>query len=187
MPNVAHAGGFLPVDNFSGGYHGKVRKYKKEASVILAEGDAVVLTGSAEAVTGIALIDRAAAASGTITGVVVGVDYDPQDLFRANYLRAADTGYVYVLDDPSAHFYLQEDSVGGALAVTDVGRGADIAVSNADTTFGKSNMLLDSSTAGQAQVQILELAQLEGNEIGNYATWRVRINEHTFNATATLI
>ena len=186
MANLDTRGGFIPLDRLNGGnWTGQLRRYKKEASVILAPGDPVVLTGDSTA-DGVPLIDRAASASGTITGIVNHIDPIRTDLSK-KHMAAADTGFVYVIDDPTVLFELQEDSDGGSLAGTDVGRGADIIVANANTTTGISQVMLDSSTAGQAQVQIMGLVQREDNAIGTYARWIVRINEHTYNATATLI
>lgn len=188
MANVDRPFGMRPVRYLSGkAYTGACKRYKKEASTIIAVGDPVVLTGTAEAVTGIALVDRAAAGSGTITGVVVGIDPVRSDLTK-NHLAAADAGYVLVADDPDLVFEIQEDSVGSNLAVTDVGEFCDIVVANADTTTGMSQVELDSSNAGTGdQLRILGMVQREDNELGANAKWEVMINEHTMRAVSTPI
>lgn len=189
MANADNAFGLKPVRYSSGrAYTGAARKYYKSASVILGIGDPVVLSGTAEAVTGIPEVTRAAAASGTITGVIVGFDVRPNALSQ-NHMAAADTGYVFVCDDPDVVFEIQEDSVGSNLAVTDVGEFCDLAtVGNASTSTGRSSVELDSSNAGTGdQLRIMGLAQRDDNAIGANAVWEVMINEHTYKAVSTPI
>lgn len=188
MANADRPSGFTPVRYLSGlPYSGAVRRYKKEASTIIGIGDPVVLTGSAEATTAIPLVDRAAAGSGTITGVVVAIDPLRSDLSK-QYLAAADTGYLLVADEPNLLFEIQEDSDSSNIAITDVGEGCDLIVGNADTDTGRSIVELNSSDAGTGdQVQIMELVQREDNELGANAKWLVRINEHTYNSVGTMI
>lgn len=188
MANVDRPFGLKPIRYLSGQpYTGAVRRYKKEASTIIAPGDPVVLTGTAEATTGIPLVDRAAAGSGTITGVVVAIDPNRGDLSKT-HLAAADDGYLLVADEPDLLFEIQEDSDASNLAVTDVGEFADIVVVDADTTIGLSKVELDSSDAGTGdQVRIMELVQREDNAIGANAKWVVMINEHTYKSVSTPI
>lgn len=170
--------------------NGAVRRFKKEASVILAPGDAVVLTGSAEAVTGIPLITRAQGTEGTpttITGVMEAREVDRDNLMK-KHLAAADSAYVYVNVDPLALYLVQEDGVADTLEVGDVGEACDLIVANANTTLGISQVMLDSSNAGTGdQVQILELAQRVDNALEQYSEWVVIINEHTFKSAGTII
>lgn len=188
MANLDRPHGFDPVRYLSGvPYNGSVRRYKKEASTIIAKGDAVVITGTAEATTAIPLVDRAAAGSGTITGVVIAIDPLTTDLSKT-HLAAADTGYVLVADNPELLFQVQEDGDTDPIAITDVGEGCDIIVADANTTLGLSVMELNSDNAGTGdQVQIMELAQMADNALGAYAEWIVRINEHTYNSVATMV
>lgn len=189
MANTDKPRGLRPVSHL-GGTGFNVRRYKKEASVILAPGDPVVLSGSAESDTGIPLVTRATGSEGTpttITGVVVAIDPNRADLTK-KHLAAADTGYVLVADDPHTLFEVQDDGAGDTLAITDVGQGGDLVVGNADTTRGLSIVELDTSTVGiDAQVQIMEVVQREDNEIAANAAVIVRINEHTYKAAGTLI
>lgn len=187
MANVNRPFGFKPVRYLSGQpYSGAVSRYKKEASVIIGVGDPVVLSGSAEAVTGIPLVTRAAA-SGTITGVVVAIEPNRADLSK-KHLAAADTGYVLVADEPDLVFEIQEDSDSSNIAITDVGEFCDMIVADANTTTGLSNVMLDSSNAGTGDnCRILGLVQREDNELGANAKWEVMINEHTYKAVSTPI
>lgn len=187
MANADVKGGFKVIGTKAGGpYTGRVTTYKKEASTIIAVGDPVVRTGNTTTDGKYELVDRAAA-SGTITGIVVGIEPNRDNLSR-NYMAAADTGLLLVADDPNLLCEIQEDSVGGALAATAGGNTIDIIVANANTTTGISQVMLDSNTVGTgANVKLLCLANREDNELGNYAKWIVRINEHTDNAASTAI
>ena len=203
MANLDAPRGLRPIRYLSGApYCGAVSRYRKEASVILGVGDAVVHAGSSSTagtnnapVDGVPLVTRAAAASGTITGVVqfVEIDSGSADRFsQAKHMAAADTGYVYVADNPHLLFVIQEDSVGNNLAVTDVGEGVDLAVDDANVNTGYSVMEIDSSTSaaqiGNAdQLRVMELDQREDNTLGANADWVVMINEHTYNAAQTMI
>lgn len=191
MANVDNPRGLAPVSTLSGApWNGKTRRYKKEASVILAPGDPVVLTGSAEATTGIPLITRATGSEGTpttITGVVVAIEPNLSDLSK-KHMAAADTGYVLVCDDPDVLFEVQDDADSDTFAVTDVGQGGDLVVGNANTTLGHSIVELDTSTIGSdAQVRIMGKVQREDVEVGANAKLLVKINEHTYSAAGTLI
>jgi len=192
MANVSKPNGLKPVRHLSGvAYNGAVRRYKKEASVIIAPGDPVVLTGSAEAVTGIPLVTRAQGTEGTpttITGVVVAIDPNRADLTK-KHMAAADTGYVLVADNPFLLFEVQDDGVSDYAVVTDIGEASDLIVSNANTTTGLSQVMVDASDIGTGdQVQLMEKVQREDNAIGEaYVRLLVRINEHTYHSAGTII
>lgn len=203
MANADRPRGLKHV-GFLGGVpmNGGVRRYRKEASVILGLGDPVVITGSSSTkgtnnadAGGIALVTRASAASGTITGVAVGFFIDTGSVERGQHTKhmaAADTGYVMVVDHPHALFEIQEDSVGNNLVVGDVGEGVDITIGNANTTTGYSICEIDSSTSaaqiGNAdQLRVLELVDRPDNVLGANAKWIVLINEHSYAAAQTMI
>lgn len=154
-------------------------------STAVGIGDAVRPAGSAAATLGSEgrmTVDQCAA-NETILGVVVGVDAESN---QANTYREASTSRnVHVCIDRAATYYIQEDSVGGALALTDVGNMADLVVAAVDTTTGSSKMELDSSSVGSgAQVKIIGLANIPGNEIGTNAIWEVVLNEHYLGDSA---
>jgi len=189
MPTQDRKHGARAVKYLSGvGYTGSVRRFKKEASVILASGDPVVLTGTAEAATGIALITRAVGTEGTpatITGFVVGIDPIRSDLSKT-YMAAADTGYVLVADDPNILYSIQAD---GTLAVTTIGEFCDLLVANADTDRGLSTTQLDASNAGTGdQMRLMEFAQGPGLLVGDaFPEMITMINETTYRGVGTPI
>jgi len=172
-------GGFSPLANINGGaYCGSVTRYHVNAShsTLLAIGDAVVITGTANT-DGVAEVD-AASAGGLITGVIVGFDIAPNDL-NSKSLAASTAGYVYVADEP--YLLLKASYSGGTPAVTDVGGNADIVVTAATTSGGLvySNMVVDASSFGSATAQVrLEkiVYEADGTTI-DYLV--VKINEST--------
>lgn len=185
MANTDRPNGLRPVRHLNGSpWNGAVRRCYVPSSdgTAIFVGDAVKSAGSADA-DGVPTVAQAAAGN-AIRGVVTGIEVLGSDL-ETLYRAASTARYVYVCEDPDVVFEIQEDSVGGALAATDVGNNADIVVGSGSTTSGASGMELDSSTKATtaAQLNILALVQRPDNEIGTNAKWEVFINEHEFGST----
>lgn len=191
MPNSNAPFGFKPTRSASSGcYNGGAQVYAAAAgdSTVIRRGDPVTVTGTAST-DGVPIVTRSTAGAGNaITGIAVG--FRPYGDTEWLNIRPASTAYeVLVQDDPLAEYYLQEDSVGGALAAANVGLNAAVAFGTPGVD-GRSAAMIDSSTAAATaglQVRIVGLAQLVDNEIGNHAVWRVRLNNVTTtpNAAAT--
>ncbi len=184
MANVSRVNGFRPVKHLDGSpYNGAYNTYYVPASdgTALFVGDAVKLAGSASD-DGYATIAQAAAGN-PVVGVVVGFRVDPTNLNTPSQYRAASTArYVRVADARDLVFEVQEDAVGGAAAVTDVGLNADLVVAAGSTTTGQSGMQLDTSTKATTATlvwKILGFANRPDNEIGSAnAKVHVMINAH---------
>ena len=202
MANLDNPHGLIPLRRLGGGPLPSCTRYRKEASVILGIGDPVVHAGGASTAgtngaleNGIPTVTRAAAASGTITGVAMFFEIDAGVAGRAHqtlHMAAADKGYVYVMDDPMVVFGIQEDSDGNSLVMADVGEGVDITIGNADTNTGLSICEIDSSTSaaqiGNAdQLRLMALVNAPDNEFAANAEWEVMINEHTYAGVGTMI
>jgi len=192
MANANAPFGLRPVRNLrTGTSQVNIATYFVPASdsTALYMGDVVKLGGTADARGSHATVTRAAAGDTVLLGAVVGID-QVKDVsainLRQNYRPASTAMYVLVCDDPDAVYHVQEDSVGGALAITNVGECADIVVAAGSTVTGKSGTMLDSSTSSSstANLRILGLADKPDNVIGNYAVFEVIINEHVFKGTA---
>lgn len=185
MANSNKPFGLKPLRLLSGApYNGQVNAYCFLAADATATfiGDLVKLSGSADSITGYPSIAQVAATD-TSVGVLVALEPDPTDL-SLNYRKASTRRIAYVADDPALVFAIQEDSVGAALAITEVGLCTDIAaVGSGSTVTGLSAMVLDSSDTATAagQLRIMRLAQTPGNIIGNYAVWEVLIAEHSYS------
>ena len=183
MANVDSPFGFRPVSMLDGSpYSGAMR----ECAILAADGtatfigDAVTLTGTADAEGRPAV--RQANANEAVFGVVVGFEYDPNDLTdqdrKASTLRRCQV--VPALD------CLFEVQTSGSFAITDVANFADLTVGSGSTVNGLSAMELDSATYGTgATLHVLGFVDRPDNEIGNNAKVLVRFNESQLRGTGT--
>jgi len=189
MANQDAPFGAYPVNQNGGVYNGQINKYYIPASdaTVMAKGDIVKLAGSGDT-DGVASVTRAAAGD-TPVGIIVGFEWPTRaEENLPNYKPASTETYALVADDPNVQFIIQEDSDGGALAVTDIGLNADIVVANANSTTGRSQVELDSSTAATTSTLVLNiksLYQTDDNEVGDNAVWLCGFNVHQFGSVGT--
>lgn len=190
MANSNTPMGLRPVAHRNGApYNGAATRYYVPASdgTALYIGDPVVVGGTADA-NGIMSVVKATAAGGAyMLGPVVAVD--PVEGAGAGgrdstvYRAASTERYVWVADDPDLVFEIQEDAVGGALAVADVGLNADWIAGTGSAITGLSGAMLDTSTKATTatlQLRILGFSQRVDNEVGvANAKVRVSINLHS--------
>lgn len=185
MANADTPMGLRPVRLLSGApYNGQVRRVYFLASdgTRVGIGDPVKSSGTADA-DGVLEVVRAAAGD-PIRGVMVAFEPSRTDL-SLQYRAASTTRYGFMCEDKNVVYEVQEDSIGGALAATEIGLNADIVVTaSCLTTSGLSQVELDSSGAasGTAQLRILGLVQSPDNEFGTNAKLEVLINEHELDA-----
>lgn len=188
MANVDAPRGFIPVRYRSGhGYSGAARRYYKSATAgIIGIGDPVIrATNSTDPEGGPEIVRATTGAA--ITGVVVGIEPVRSDLAQ-RHLASADTGYVYVADDPDLLFEVQEVTGGTALAVANIGEHIDsIAAVDANTTTGVSKYEIDNAALATGNTWRIEaLVNRPDNAVGEHAKWIVAANLHTeVNASAT--
>lgn len=183
MANTDAAFGLRPVSKLDGSpYNGAVRHcyFAGDTSTTIYPGDPVKLTGtgSADGVPAVTL----AAAGEVIWGVAVGVAGDDNEDLTRDTPRFLSTsaGYLQVVKADDVIFEVQEDSVGGALAVTNIGNNLDLIAGSPSTSHPiRSAYQLDSNTAttATAQVQVIGFPRREDNEIGTNANWLVRVVE----------
>lgn len=143
------AGGFRPIQDRSGhSYTGKVETYAVDAghTTLLAVGDLVVETGNLDAATGVSEVD-AASAGNLITGVIVGIDFNPSNL-EAKGLAISTAGTVKVAVDKD--MLLEAETSGGTFALTDVGGNLPIVATEATASGGLVNSNMVVNTAGGA-------------------------------------
>jgi hypothetical protein len=188
MANTNVATGFKPIREAGSGVHnGSLNMYFHPASdgTALYIGDPVIKNSSADAagIPGAIL----ATAGGAITGIVQG--FVPDGVVDvAGYGAASTAYYVLVDDDPDHAFEVQEDSVGGALAATDIGLNADFINAAGNAYTKRSGAMLDTSTKATTAglpLKIVGLVPRPGNDIGATAKVIVKINNHTeANASA---
>jgi hypothetical protein len=184
MANPDSPRGLTPVRYLSGApYSGAVNIYSVPASdsTAIYIGSLVRPAGSADA-DGVMTVTGNVATGNPVIGVVTG--FAPITADSPVFRPASTLRYVFVADDPNLLFEIQEDSDGGALAATAVGNTADIiGFTGGSATTGFSAIEIDSSTAtasgdGTQDVVIWGLAKRPDNEIGNFARWLVRLNNH---------
>ena len=97
------------------------------------------------------------------------------------YHPASTVDYGFICDDPDVLYSVQEDSVGGAIAIANAGySNGNLVAGTGSTQTGLSGWMLQSSgvASGNAtyQVKVLGLTRGPDNAIGNYARWNVFIN-----------
>lgn len=168
---------------------GPMRTYFVPASDATAiyVGDPVIIAGDGDT-AGVPTVTKATAATGRITGVCVGLRPGGNGtLIPPRYRAASVAEYILVADDPNILYEIQEDSVGGALAATNIGQNASFIAGTGSTTTGQSGAMLQSSTAATTntlQLRIIGLEHRADNVIGNYAKWLVAINLPTETGAA---
>lgn len=182
MANADIVKGLSPAYHQDGSpYNGQVMEFhvpSSDATAIFV-GDPVKLAGSADA-DGIPDVAQAAVGN-VVVGVMVGRARVTRD--DEIYRPASTEAYIFVATDPDIVYEVQEDSVGGALAATNVGQNASFIVGTGSTTTGLSGVELDSSTAATTStldLQIVRLVRRADNEIGTNGKWYVRLNNHQY-------
>ncbi len=160
-------------------YTAKTHKYiiPSTDSSILYKGDFVKIVNNSNN-DGIPYITKAAAGD-----VLVGTVISIQDNFTKQefiYRAANETRAVYVQDDPFVEIEVQAN---GIILEGDIGKYANIIVSNGDNSVGVSHTQLDISsiTTDVAQLKILGIIERQGNGLGQYAKLRCLITKHEFN------
>lgn len=195
MANLNAPRGLIPVQHLDGSpYNGKVNMYLVPASdgTAMFVGDPVKSGGTAGAVgsqangiptEGMPTVTTAAAGN-TLRGVVVGFLVNQDNLMQKH--RAASTLRIaLVADAPDIVFEVQEDSVGAATALVDVGENADLIYAAGSALTGLSAVQLDSSDhqTTTAQLRILGFVNRPDNAQGTNAKLLVMINEHELKST----
>lgn len=190
MANRNEARGFTPIEYADGTkWSGQAHRYYKDTTAgIIAVGDPVIMVSGSNDPLGYPEIVRSTLGA-AVTGVVVAVGPNLDNLKSQGCLLAAESGYVLVADDPNLLFEVQEGGAGSALTIaTAVGKLINvITIANANTTIGRSVQQLDNATVGTvgASWRIERLDQRVGNTPGQYCKWLVCPNLHTnVNASA---
>lgn len=190
MANTSAPRGLVPVRYASGApYNGACNRYFVPASdgTALFNGDPVIINGTGDTNGVPGCIIATAGATNRITGVVVGFEPLTTPTTPLGYRAASTACYVLVADDPNLLFEIQEDAVGGALAVTDIGLNADLVAGTGSTYTKQSAWQLDTSTKGTGatlQMRIDSFQQRVDNEVAANAKVLVRINLPTQTGAA---
>ncbi len=197
MPNVNAPFGLRPVRNASNApWTGGCREYfATGATGAIFKGDPVVLAGSANT------SEVQGRAPGTLPTVTVAADGDGDPIhgvcvgvlpvtYDSVIYRADSTDrIILVADDPDLIFVGQCDTAGTDWAATDVGSYANMLVGTGSTATGLSGWTLDTTDGPDSadpsnQLFIMGLYAASDNEIGEFARWEVRINNHGYGNVA---
>ena len=192
MANPNTPRGLVPYRYASGAvYNGSANIYSVPASygTALYLGDPVVATGASDA-NGIPVVQIATAAGGAYTlGPMVGIVDGGNPVVAVTrdlpiYHPASTNQYILVADDPDLLFSIQEDSVGGSIAMATAGmKNADLIAGSGSTVTGWSGWQLDSSTiqtTNTLQLRLMGGLQEADNTMASAnAKWLVRINLHS--------
>jgi hypothetical protein len=195
MANTAGAFGLRPVRYRNGSpWNGKTTPYyvRSDDATALFRGDPVVMIGEGNQVeiSGFPAGSLSAvtiATAGDTPGIgtlITGVMWGMYDATRESLLyRAASTEQIiFVIDDPNVVFQIQ-DSGDGAPDYDWIGLNAVLKSGAGVAATGLSGWMLDANTdppaADQSNQLIIEgLSRIPNNELGDYATWDVLINQH---------
>jgi hypothetical protein len=191
MANANAPFGLRPYSYRNGNpYAGAVRTYWVSPSYgsAIYLGDPVIPTGTSDA-NGIPGVQLATAGAGTYTvGPMQGITNNAGPLIitlqqtQSVYLPANTGGYIYVADDPTLLFCIQENSSPSALSVNAASENAAMtAGSGGSTISGQSSWQVDSNTAqtGASQLRLIQLLQEADNVPGNFQRWLVFILQHS--------
>ncbi len=164
-------------------YTGNLFNYSVNAAhaSLLSPGDVIKITGESDS-EGIGEVD-AAAATGTITGVIAGVEpiYEGEQLSETG-LPASTAGTVFCITDRDLLFDV--DVANGPLVAANVGLNANTVVTAASKLGGLtiSNMTLNATgvaVTATFQWRIVRLLEDEDGVLGNRATVRMNATTNT--------
>jgi hypothetical protein len=206
MPNTNAPKGLVPVRHLDGSaYNGQVQKVfvsSSDATAIFI-GDVVAYTGSSPAsgtvkfgedVAGIPMVSRASTNNAAWAGVVVGKKVNP-DALMTKHRTASTDAILYIVNDPSIVYEVQEDALVTPVAAASVGLNANLVYTAGHATTGVSGLVLDSdsvSTTATLPVKILGLVKRQDNDFNaagagsDQAKYEVVINQ-ALNHTAGTI
>lgn len=190
MANADVPRGLRPVRYTSGApYNGAVNKYyvpSSDTNAAIYIGGLVKPAGSSDA-AGVPSVTGNVATGNPVIGVVVSVDpvegADAGGRDSTVHRVNSTERYVYVADDPNLLFAVQDDA-SATLAATNVWMAADLTgFTSGSATTGLSAIEISATTAtasgdGTEDVIIVGLEQRPDNEIGQWADWLVRLNNH---------
>ena len=144
---------------------------------VIAPGDPVIVTGTADT-RGIPTVTRAtAAATNRITGVMMSRIKGETTVLHDDTLNttASTSQYILVEDNPNVVY---EAQCSAGLAVGDISNTADLLIP-ASTTDGKSGAEVDSTSfaaGATGQVRVLRVVRRPNNDVGANANVEIVIN-----------
>jgi hypothetical protein len=185
MANVNSPRGLQPYAYRSGApYANAVRVYYVPSgnATALYLGDPVITVTNSSDGNGVQTVGISTAAStnpilGAFMGIANNAGIATIPLLQSNtpYLPASTAAYVYVCDDPTLLYAVQEN---GAMVSGVSGRNVSLVAGTGSTITSQSGWQLNSSTVSTSQLQmrIIQLLQETDNAVGTNARWLTMIN-----------
>lgn len=191
MSNANTPFGLRPVGTIgSKTYSGKIEKFyvPSTTSDAIGIGDPVALSG------GVHTDGTPKAARGTVGAKTVGVMVGVLPLYggdlTVNYRKADTSMYILVETDPQTIYEVQEDSVGGAIALANGTKDIPLVLGTVDTTTGNSKTMIDSSLVAAnvaLDCKLLRPVLSPDNTFPlAYSKWLVKLNLHQYGPGAAL-
>jgi len=123
-------------------------------------------------------IEKAAiTTSGAVLGVIVGFEPRPADL-TVTYMPALTEGWAFVCTDPQVVYQIRDDG-GGTPSKVYPGQNAALVDAGGSTVTGLSGFSMETTTPATTvtyPLHILQMANIVGNELDDYAIWEVMLN-----------
>lgn len=204
MANIQRKGGLNPLEYLdSNPYLGKGRMYCILAADTnaYAIGDPMTLTGTSD-VNGVAVVALATAGSSNVLlgplmgyggkyyGGVQAIPGSLDNIVIASGAKAQNF-YVLVEDDPNVVYEIEEGGAGSAMTTLLASAAGTCPVGLnynllAGTNTGYiSGWVLDNAsgaTSSTRQLQVIGMIQRVDAQLGTFAKWKVRINQHQWGA-----
>ncbi len=192
MSNVNAPNGFVPVGTIGqNGYCGKVERFYTPSTTegAIGIGDPVCLLtslhtdGTPQAVR--------ATSTAKVVGVCVGIELVPTDL-TLTYRKPSTSQSILVDTAPDTIYEVQEDSVGGYIALADGQKNINFVLGTVDTTTGNGLTMLDSSSVTTSSGTALDClllrpsVKVDNTPGANYCRWLVKFNLHQYGLGAVL-
>ena len=196
MANVDKPAGLRPIRHLTGApWNGALNIYYKDAALAepMYKNQLVTLAGganeSANATGTCAAVRPYDVGDANTVGVVMGFGDSPTqgasvDDLTLKYSPTSTAHYVFVCDDPTVVFGIQEDTNGGtAMTIDSIGGNAEILDTAGSTTTGISASELDVNTVANTStlpLKIMRLVNSPDNVLGAHAEWEVMLNTHSY-------
>jgi len=155
----------------------KLYKMGAAYATTLYRGDPVVLNNAGN------IVIATAGTGNAILGAALGFYDTDQGILTTSYYVGATAGihWCLVADDPRQLYVVQEDSVGGNLALVDLGQNSVLAAGAGGSAIsGRSSWMIDSSAALAAtagdQIRLIDIYRSPDNAVGAYCKWVIRLN-----------
>lgn len=195
MANATGPFGLRPVRHLNGSpWNGQtVRAWCSESyATALYVGDPILYTPTlAEKDTGAKYptVNLSALTNGVVCrGVIVGFECAPSESLERIYRPASKGMWAHITCGADIIYHIRDDGSGTPAEVF-VGQNAEGVNAGGSTVTGLSGFALDGTTPTTTQgfpLHILGIADIESNELADYAIWEVLLNTY-HNATGLIV